>query len=362
MADLSVRRFLEQDRFNPAAGLRRLMPSAASGSLRYLLANFIFYENTLQAYQQLSINEQLSSNNAFLNLVMQQDGNLVLYRAQFGRPLWASNTDGQPITYAIMQADGNLVAYSSDGTAWWATGTQGHPGARAVLQDDGNFVVYDAGNNALWASNTVQDFNSPTFVYTDASGYKFDETSENWKQLCTAFPCFGLLQWPGYSTQVIDTMNGQPLTIGGRSVVIQLWKGTCQKFLGLSNAPGGIGAEVGVYHRVPGRARPTLQQLLASGIPVQLASLIIAGIAPLTDDQLWWAFPELNTQVTFTLTNPITNQVFFTAGPETTYWLNKWMDDDSYENYQQSQGNQTPSSPTNYLLDYAINGASFSRW
>jgi len=286
----------------------------------------------------------------------------VLYRTQFGRPLWASNTEGKPVTHVIMQADGNLVAYSADGIAYWATGTQGHPGSRAVLQDDGNVVVYDAGNNALWASNTVQDFNSPTFVYTDISGYKFDETSESWKQLCTDFPCFSLLHWPGYDTQVVDTVNGQPLLIGGQPVVIQLWKGTCQKFLGLSNAPGGIGAEVGVYHRVPGRARPTLQQLLSLGVPAQLASLIIAGIAPLTDDQLWWAFPELVTQVKFILTNPVTNETFVTAGPETTYWLNKWMDDDSYEQFKKDHGNQTPASPTDYLLNYSINGAGFPPW
>ena len=48
MTDISVREFLEQDRFDPAAGLRRLMPSAVNDSLRYLLANFVFYPNTLQ--------------------------------------------------------------------------------------------------------------------------------------------------------------------------------------------------------------------------------------------------------------------------------------------------------------------------
>ncbi|MBV9157999.1 MAG: hypothetical protein JO097_17170 [Acidobacteriaceae bacterium] len=362
MAELSVRRFLVQNRFDPAGGVRRLLPSAANGSLRYLLANFVFYADRLLTYQQLEISEQLLSSNNYLNVILQADGNLVLYRTQFGHALWASNTPGSPVNHVIMQGDGNLVAYSAEGTAYWATGTQGHPGAWAFLQDDGNFVVYDSGNNALWASNTVQDFNSPTFQYTDACGYKYDETSEQWKQLCTNFPCFALLQWPGYSTQVVDTMAGQPLTINGQPVVIQLWKGTCEKFLGSSNFPGGIGAEVGVYHRVPGRARPTLQQLLALGVPSSLATLIIAGIAPLTDDQLWWAFPELDTQVEFTLTNPITTEIFFTAGLETTYWLNKWMDDDSYEHYQAAQRDQTPPSTTDYLLAYSINGNSFPPW
>jgi hypothetical protein len=361
MADPSLRQFLVQNKFDPAAGVRRLLPSAANGSLRYLLANFVFYANGLQTYQQLNINDQLVSNNGHLNLLMQRDGNLVLYRTMFGQALWSSNTVGQQVTHTIMQADGNLVAYTASGTADWATGTQGHPGAYAMLQDDGNFVVYDAANNALWASNTLPDFNSPTFQYTDASGYNYDETSENWKQVCTAFPCFALLQWPGYATQVIDSMGGQPLMINGQPVVIQLWKGTCQKFLGgLGNFPGGIGAEVGVYHRVPGRARPTLQSL--SFLPAPFAAFIVATIATLTDDQLWWAFPELGAKIDFTLTNPVTNQTFFAAGPEVTYWLNKWMFDDSYAKYQNDQGNQTPASTTDYLLDYRINGKSYPRW
>jgi len=363
MPDLSLRLFLRRNLFDPKSGVRHLLPSTAKGSLKYFVTSFVFYADRLRVYQQLGTNDQLLSNNGYLNLIMQGDGNLVLYRTQFGRALWASNTVGDPVTHTIMQADGNLVAYSANGAACWAAGTQGHPGAYALLQDDGNFVVYDAANNALWASKTVQDFISPTFQYTDASGYNYDETSENWKQLCTAFPCFTLLHWQGYATQVVDTMNGQPLTINGQPVVIQLWKGTCQKFLGgVGNFPGGIGAEVGVYHRMPGRARPSLQQLTSLGIPNTLAGLIVAGIAPLTDDQLWWAFPELNTQVAFTLTNPVTNQTFFTAGPETTYWLNKWMDDDSYEQYQKSQGNQVPGSPTDYVLNYSINGTGFPSW
>jgi hypothetical protein len=357
MPNISLRQFLVQNRFASGDGVRRLLPLAAYGSVRYFVANFVFYEDRLQPYQQLDLNQQLFSDNSYLNLILQVDGNLVLYRTQMGHALWASNTQGDAVDYVIMQDDGNLVAYSAGGTPFWATATEGHPAAWAHLQDDGNFIVYDSGNTALWASNTVQDFNSPTFQYTDASGYKFDETSEQWKQMCTSFPCFALLEWPGYATQVVET------TIEGQTVVIQLWKGTCQKFLGsLGDFPGGIGAEVGVYHRVPGRARPTLDQLVNLGVPEALAAFIIAGIAPLTDDQLWWAFPELNTQVTFTLTNPVNNGTFFTAGSETTYWLNKWMDDDSYEKYEQAYPGQAPASPTDYSLNYSINGAPFPRW
>lgn len=290
MADLSLRQFLKRNRFSSTSGVRHLLPNAAKGSIRYLLTTFVLDLDRLQPYQQLNFNDQLVSNNGLLNLIMQGDGNLVLYRTQFGHALWASNT-GLPVDHVIMQSDGNLVAYSSQGTPYWDTGTAGHPGASSVLQDDGNFVVYDVANKKLWASNTVQDFSSPTFGYNDANGYSFVETSEWWKQDCTAFPCFAALHWPGYATQVVeDTINGQP-------VVIQLWKGDCQKFLGLPQFPGGIGAEVGVYRRMPGRGRPTSLPFF----PKLFADFILKAIAALSDDQLWWAFPELNTHIDFTL-------------------------------------------------------------
>ena len=53
----------------------------------------------------------------------------------------------------IMQTDGNLVLYDAAGTAHWASQTQG-AGNTAVFQTDGNFVVYDAQHQSLWASNT----------------------------------------------------------------------------------------------------------------------------------------------------------------------------------------------------------------
>ncbi|WP_329244156.1 protein kinase [Streptomyces sp. NBC_01478] len=53
----------------------------------------------------------------------------------------------------IMQPDGNLVLYDASGTAHWASQTQG-AGNTAVFQEDGNFVVYSAQHQSLWASNT----------------------------------------------------------------------------------------------------------------------------------------------------------------------------------------------------------------
>jgi hypothetical protein len=53
----------------------------------------------------------------------------------------------------IMQNDGNLVLYSPGNSVCWTTGTS--TGHHAVYQQDGNFVLYNASGRALWASNTA---------------------------------------------------------------------------------------------------------------------------------------------------------------------------------------------------------------
>jgi hypothetical protein len=126
--------------------------------------------DTLVADQQLNINEHLDSNNGKVQLIMQGDGNLVLYRTDNHAPLWASDTWDKPVTHAVMQGDGNFVCYSDAGQAFWATGTWDQPGNFIVLQDDGNLVVYN-GTVPRWASNTVQDWNpEPTVVVPNVEG------------------------------------------------------------------------------------------------------------------------------------------------------------------------------------------------
>jgi lysophospholipase L1-like esterase len=93
------------------------------------------------------------------HLVLQADGNLVLYGPQ-RRALWASGTEGQPAAEAVMQPDGNLVVYGTrrgnrvgTGRALWASGTNGLVGADLRIQDDGNVVIYHKGR-AAWSTGT----------------------------------------------------------------------------------------------------------------------------------------------------------------------------------------------------------------
>lgn len=116
----------------------------------------------LPAGAQLNRGAQLTAGNGRTRLVMQADGNLVLYRVDDGHALWSSGTAGQPANRAVMQADGNLVARATDGRVCWASNTAGNPGAQLVLQDDGNLVIYANGGGSLWSSKTVQWFGPVT--------------------------------------------------------------------------------------------------------------------------------------------------------------------------------------------------------
>ncbi|WP_405880825.1 MULTISPECIES: hypothetical protein [unclassified Streptomyces] len=97
----------------------------------------------------------------YTRLVVQPDGNVVMYRKRDGKAIWSTGTSGHSGAYTYMQSDGNLVVYTSTGGpgiggGLWSTGTYGHTGAYATMQSDGNFVVHGSTGGALWASNTWQ--------------------------------------------------------------------------------------------------------------------------------------------------------------------------------------------------------------
>jgi hypothetical protein len=109
----------------------------------------------LNPNETLSEGHLLTSQDGRFRLVMQNDGNLVLYRSHDNHATWASGTAGQDTRRAIMQNDGNFVVYHTNGQAGWASGTQGNPGSFLLLQNDGNLVVYKP-LAPIWASGTQQ--------------------------------------------------------------------------------------------------------------------------------------------------------------------------------------------------------------
>jgi LasA protease len=120
---------------------------------------------TLSPPNTLCANQQLTSPSGQYSLVMQQDGNLVLYSERFSptRALWSSGTFNNPGVYVAMQGDGNLVVYGTSGRALWNSGTFNHPGAHLALQDDGNLVVYGPDNTPLWNAGTNNLLSNPSF-------------------------------------------------------------------------------------------------------------------------------------------------------------------------------------------------------
>lgn len=99
----------------------------------------------------LQAGESMTSPNGQYQLVMQTDGNLVLYRTG-GSAIWATSTNGSG-RWASMQADGNLVVYVGS-TAIWSSNTAGWSGANLVVQDDGNLVIY-SGGRAIWSKDSI---------------------------------------------------------------------------------------------------------------------------------------------------------------------------------------------------------------
>lgn len=108
--------------------------------------------SSLSAGQALQPNERIMSNSGTA-LLMQTDGNLVLYGAS-GRALWASNTFGHGGAYALMQGDGNLVVHNPNATPIWGSNSYGNPSASLVVQDDGNLVIYASNGRPVWSTGT----------------------------------------------------------------------------------------------------------------------------------------------------------------------------------------------------------------
>jgi len=108
-------------------------------------------DTELRPGEKLLLGWYLEPPDRLCRFVMQQDGNLVLYSAS-GQALWASNTRGIAVAFAVMQRDGNLVVYSKKGRAAWASGTGRHPGASVAVGDDGRVAVKSPSGMTLWST------------------------------------------------------------------------------------------------------------------------------------------------------------------------------------------------------------------
>jgi hypothetical protein len=117
--------------------------------------------NLLIATGGLPAGGQILSLNKLYRFEVQPIGALVLYDSYTNKQLWSSQTKGDP-NVLVMQDDGNLVLYAKNGSVIWASEKTGKTGDYFLtLQDDGNLVVYQGSPNGtnitpIWATNTAR--------------------------------------------------------------------------------------------------------------------------------------------------------------------------------------------------------------
>lgn len=125
-----------------------------------LIFSLFFFSVTakdrLEPGECLQLNEEISSSNGCFKLIMQGDGNLVIYRNSNGKALWSSKTARSCTNRACMQNDGNFVSYDCQNKATWSSKSQRNEGSSIIIQNDGNLVIY-AWNSprAIWSTKTV---------------------------------------------------------------------------------------------------------------------------------------------------------------------------------------------------------------
>jgi hypothetical protein len=229
-------------------------------------------------------------------------------------------------------------------------------------------------------------FNSYFIVTDEQDGYEFIETSPNWKRICSALPCSTQDWWADYVTTYLPTtlvLGGQP-----RQVIIQLWKGWCQRLGGrkVNGFPGGIGAEVGIYqivsasdasngfsgshwiygptkdaNAVVSSVRQSASQLVQSNSMLNgLTSNLPRRQCPYTDPNVvWYPIPRPWPRLQFSLS--YSGNLFFQTKTEETYWLTRWMDPTDYHS-RYKKNHPTPECAANYTLHYSVNGIPYSSW
>jgi len=98
----------------------------------------------------LPVNASISFNNVIL--MLQGDGNLVVYQKDNQLPLWSTGTNQPDCSscHLELQGDGNLVLYNGR-TAFWSSGTN-HAGDWLVLSDKFPYVKIGSESSLTWPS------------------------------------------------------------------------------------------------------------------------------------------------------------------------------------------------------------------
>jgi hypothetical protein len=105
--------------------------------------------------ERLSAGEFLCSQDGTVICDMQRDGNLVVRLGT--KTLWDSRTAMMEVNYLEFREDGNLLLCDGQGVVWIDWRAEGMGGKFLVMQDDGNLVLYADGGRTVWATDRLKD-------------------------------------------------------------------------------------------------------------------------------------------------------------------------------------------------------------
>lgn len=96
--------------------------------------------------------QYIASSNGVMKLIMQKDGNLVIYCRL--KPIWSTKTNGALYDHMAFLADGNMVLVRADKVYAFSSSITPGKGRKLHIQKDGNLVIKDGNGNALWDTKT----------------------------------------------------------------------------------------------------------------------------------------------------------------------------------------------------------------
>jgi hypothetical protein len=205
-----------------------------------------------------------------------------------------------------------------------------------------------------------------------------------WVDLCSNLPCDALMHWPLYDTCVLDNVKIPDQHGVMQDAVIQCWKGFCPDALsGIDGYyfPGGVGAEVGVYMRQPGRDPhanlvPAVPPNSSNKLKVAAELWLRTRSLRMDIDNIndfWWPADQLvadsGHEVKFTLAEHLLGETLITSTPTNRYWNCEWMRPHSFTKWTLGWHARHQNEPAidlleladvwKYILNFSVAGVNY---
>ncbi|MEV4613521.1 hypothetical protein AB0K43_13105 [Kitasatospora sp. NPDC049258] len=137
--------------------------TATTASATAFVANFTLSQSDWTA------GHSVGADNGMSQLILQSDGNLVLYKftGADSYPAWASGTGGHGVVRVDWSRSGYVKLLNSSGGIVCTLGALNPaPGGHAELRNDGNLVFLNSSGNATWDTGTSHGTGNRNYCYT----------------------------------------------------------------------------------------------------------------------------------------------------------------------------------------------------